>query len=91
MFSTLCYVAADISHIKSPPRTGVRNVYYTANFDVIFSFGLTELKAFIAWQENVRKILVLESCTANKIPLHTAGRREKVEYFVVHPHKVVFS
>jgi len=56
MFSILCFVAADISHIKRPPRTGLRNVYYTANIDVIFSFGLTELKAFIAWQEDVRKI-----------------------------------
>jgi len=56
MFSILCFVAADISHIKSPPRTRQNNVYYTANIDVIFSFGLTELKAFIAWQENVRKI-----------------------------------
>jgi len=91
MFSTLCYVAADISHIKSPPRTGLHNVYYTANFDVIFSFGLTELKAFIAWQENVRKILVFESCAANKISLRTTGRREKVEHFVLHRHKFVFG
>jgi hypothetical protein len=91
MFSILCFVAADISHIKSPPRNGLHSVYYTANIDVIFSFGLTELKAFIAWQENVRKNLVLESCTANKISLRTAGRREKVESFVMHPHKVVFS
>ena len=91
MFSTLCYVAADISHIKTPHRIGPHKVYYTANFDVIFSFGLTELKAFIAWEENVRKILVIESCTANKISLRIAGCREKVVYFAIKPQKVVFS
>ncbi|KAI6139333.1 hypothetical protein BKA82DRAFT_3988626 [Pisolithus tinctorius] len=29
-------------------------IYYTLNYDVIMLFGLTELKAQISWQENVR-------------------------------------
>ena len=55
MFSTLCSVEADISQIETPPQIASHDssVYYTVNFDVIFSFGLTELKAFIAWEENV--------------------------------------
>ena len=55
MFSTLCSVEADISHIETPPKIAFNNssVYYIVDFDVIFSFGLTELKAFIAWKENV--------------------------------------
>jgi len=38
-----------------PPRIASHNgkVYYTAHYDVIFSFGLTEFKAFISWNENV--------------------------------------
>jgi len=55
MFSTLCYVEADISHVKLAPRRSLHTsmVYYRVDFDVIFSFGLTELKACISWMEDV--------------------------------------
>jgi len=63
MFSTLCYVTADISHIRTPPKMPPNSakVYYSVNYDVIYSFGLTELKAFLAWKENVSPILVIEA------------------------------
>jgi hypothetical protein len=80
MFSTLCTVEADISHIENPPKTAPHDssIYYTVNYDVIFSFGLTELKAFIAWKENVSPILVIKDSelrvATNKICLRVAGR-----------------
>ena len=74
MFSTLCSVKADLSHIETPPKISPRDssVYYTVNLDVIFSFGLTELKAFIAWEENVSPILVFQNF---QWPLLTKIRR----------------
>ena len=63
MFSTLCYVTADISHIRTPPKMSPNSakVYYSVDYDVIYSFGMTELKAFLAWKENVSPILIIES------------------------------
>jgi hypothetical protein len=68
MFSTLCSVTADISHIWTPPRIAPHNgkFYYTVHYDVIFSFGLIEFKAFISWIENVSPILVIQGYVANK-------------------------
>jgi hypothetical protein len=70
-------VEADISHIETPPKIAPHDssVYYTVDFDVILSFGLTELKAFIAWEENVspfghRKLRV----ATKKICPRVAGR-----------------
>jgi hypothetical protein len=68
MFSTLCYVTADISHIRTPPRIAPNSakVYYSVAYDVIFSFGLTELKAFLAWKENVSPNLIIKvACGPN--------------------------
>jgi len=60
MFSTL---EADISHIETLPKMASHDssVYYTVNFDVIFSFRFHERKVFLAWKENVSPILVMES------------------------------
>ncbi|KAF8333721.1 hypothetical protein F5887DRAFT_893234 [Amanita rubescens] len=56
-FPDLCTVSADISQFKkfAYPRTNRTNgeKYYEWNFDVILLFGLTELKAQVAWMENV--------------------------------------
>jgi len=50
-------VSADISQFKkcARPRTDGTNgeKYYEWHFDVILLFGLTELKAQVAWMENV--------------------------------------
>jgi len=56
-FPGLCTVSADISQFKkfAYPRTNHTNGerYYEWKFDVILLFGLTELKAQVAWMENV--------------------------------------
>jgi len=56
LYSTLCYVEGDLSHVPKPGIYSryIDDHYYKIEFDIILSFGLTELKAFIAWKENVR-------------------------------------
>ena len=48
---------ADVSEFKKsiPPRINRENFlsYYKLQYDVIILFGLTELKAQIAWKEDV--------------------------------------
>jgi hypothetical protein len=55
MYSTLCYIEADTSRVckaLTPQRTP-KGTYYKMEFDIILSFGLTELTGQIAWKENV--------------------------------------
>ncbi|GAW00248.1 protein [Lentinula edodes] len=63
MYSTACIVTADTSKISAtlvPRRNPTGYEYFQLNFDVVLLFGLTELKAQIAWQENgVEKRFVL--------------------------------
>ncbi len=56
MYSLLCHVHADLSRVPKLPRASTfgKSKYYAANFEVVLSLGLTELKAHICWQENVR-------------------------------------
>jgi hypothetical protein len=68
MYSTLCTVEADVSRLArslTPQRRasdGRR--YYVLNFDIVLSFGLTELTAQICWIEDVGCwLLVNESFT----------------------------
>ncbi|KAH9933537.1 hypothetical protein B0H21DRAFT_83076 [Amylocystis lapponica] len=59
MFSTLCHVSADSSGVPINTCKGPKGTYYTQNFDVVLSFGLTELKAQLCWIENVRRTISL--------------------------------
>lgn len=56
-YSTLCVVRADLSPLSgsAEPKTG-RNgkTYWTIVFSVEIHFGLTEFKARIKWNDNVR-------------------------------------
>ncbi|KAJ7122116.1 hypothetical protein C8R44DRAFT_785724 [Mycena epipterygia] len=55
LYPVVCKIEADTSHLAKYPthRRGVPNsTFYELKFDVILSFGLTELKAQIAWFEN---------------------------------------
>ncbi|KAF5320698.1 hypothetical protein D9619_002170 [Psilocybe cf. subviscida] len=54
LFSTLCYVEADVSRafIQSGNAVGSRKPYHQVEVDVILSLGLTELKASVSWTEN---------------------------------------
>jgi len=53
-YAKLCTVECDLSRasvITLPKTTGQGN-FYAVNFDVILLFGMTELKAQVAWKEN---------------------------------------
>jgi hypothetical protein len=53
MFSKLCTITFDLSEapLEINNRSDGSGVFYEANFGIIFLFGLTELKAQIAWEE----------------------------------------
>ena len=53
-FSTLCTIYADTSRVAKQKSFGTKGFYYTQNFDIVLSCGLTEMKAQISWMENVR-------------------------------------
>jgi hypothetical protein len=57
MYSTLCIVEADLSKLARSllpkRRPGNGQYYYELNFDIVLSFGLTELTAQMCWIENV--------------------------------------
>ncbi|KAF7296192.1 MYND-type domain-containing protein [Mycena chlorophos] len=53
-YSKLCAIKADVTNAARNlrPRIGPSGVYYQSNFDVVLSFGLTELTAQLAWWED---------------------------------------
>ena len=52
MYSTLCHISADASNVPIHKNKGPKATYYYQEFDVVLSFGLTELKAQLSWVEN---------------------------------------
>ena len=64
-FADLCNITADMTSLKSlvRPRTNHRGAkYYTVSYDIVLLFGLTELKAQIAWTQNVSHRFPLKKC-----------------------------
>jgi hypothetical protein len=62
-FADLCKVTADITKLKGSirPQTNHRGTkFFVTKFDVILLFGLTELKAQIAWTQSVSRGFSLE-------------------------------
>lgn len=58
MFSTLCKIEVDVSHLvvayRAPKRRRLNTGCYIVNFDVVLLVGGVELKVLLAWDENVR-------------------------------------
>ena len=54
MYSTLCHIKADTAELCASlePQVGV-TTYYEMPFDIVLSLGLTELKAYVCWKEDV--------------------------------------
>ncbi|KIM35041.1 hypothetical protein M413DRAFT_20826 [Hebeloma cylindrosporum] len=53
-YTRLCNIEADLSHLPLTPLRGSHGgTYYRIDYDVVLLFGLTELKAMIAWEEEV--------------------------------------
>lgn len=77
-FVDLCEVTADVTNLKSSiqPRTNNRGAkYYTVAYEVVLLFGLTELKAQIAWTQNVSHRFSLKYCHASDAILQGVERR----------------
>ncbi|KAF9047811.1 hypothetical protein BJ165DRAFT_1468259 [Panaeolus papilionaceus] len=57
IFHTLCHVEADFKHPESRIRGEGEDAikYYQADFDVVLTFGKTELAAHIEWEEKGAK------------------------------------
>ncbi|KZT05474.1 uncharacterized protein LAESUDRAFT_813573 [Laetiporus sulphureus 93-53] len=52
MFQTLCTIRADASSVPKVKETGRFGPYEVQNFRLVLLFGLTELKAQLAWKED---------------------------------------
>lgn len=81
MYSILCWVEADLSHLPKTPKysTYIHDLYYEIEYDVILSLGLTEFNAFIAWREKVLLIRIPACVLTDHISLNIE-RREKARY-----------
>ena len=56
----LCTIEADLSQVTvTQPNTTGKGSFYRIDYDIILLFGLTELKAQVAWKENVSGLHML--------------------------------
>jgi hypothetical protein len=59
-YTKLCTIEADLSQaVVTRPKAKGKGNFYTARFDIILLFGLTELKAQVAWKVNVSDLHML--------------------------------
>lgn len=52
-YTKLCTIAFDLSHLPMSERSNKFGLYYRVEYEIVLQFGLTELKAQIAWKEDV--------------------------------------
>lgn len=59
-YTKVCTIEVDPSHIPLSrlPKYSREGHFYRCEYEIILLFGLTELKAMVAWQENVSPVLV---------------------------------
>jgi hypothetical protein len=57
-YTKLCSITVDLSHMRltSMKKLTGEGIYYRLDVDIVLLFGLTELKAQIAWKEGVGDI-----------------------------------
>jgi hypothetical protein len=56
MYTKICSIEMDLSHlplVAQPRLNGEPGMFYEIEYETVLMFGLTELKAQIAWKENV--------------------------------------
>ena len=60
-YTKLCTIEADLSRVPMVPRpkaTG-KGSFYRVDYEIVLLFGMTELKAQIAWKEKVSGLHML--------------------------------
>ena len=62
-YTKLCTIEADLSGVPllPQPKAVGQGTYYSVDYDFVLLLGMTELKAQIAWRENVSVSFIL-SC-----------------------------
>lgn len=59
---TLCKVTGDTSKVQKVAEQGKGGVtYYTQKFEIVLLVGMTEMRAYIAWDDNVSAHLYVQS------------------------------
>jgi len=84
LFSTVCTVKGDLSKVvrRLPTFQSLTDgrAYYKLIYDIVLSFGLTEIQAQICWKDaNVRRNLY-QSCLCSVLT-NGAGSRAKVRSY----------
>jgi len=55
-YTKLCTIEADLSRLPLLPQTkATGGVFYRVEYDIVLLFGMTELKAQVAWKEKGKK------------------------------------
>jgi hypothetical protein len=59
-YTKLCTLEADLLQaMVTQPKANGKGSFYKADYDIILLFGLTELKAQVAWKVNVSDLYIL--------------------------------
>ena len=58
-YTKLCTIDADLSRVPLLPKSKASGSgsFYRLDYDIVLLFGMTELKAQVAWKENVSLII----------------------------------
>ncbi len=84
-YTRLCTINVDLSQlpVSTRPKTKGRGVYYTLSYEIVLFFGLTELKAQVAWKEKegnkVRRSFRCEFVGKALTTAHKPNRLQDVE------------
>ena len=59
-YTKLCTIDADLSRVPLLPKSKASGSgsFYRLDYDIVLLFGMTELKAQVAWKENVSLIIL---------------------------------
>ena len=78
-YTKLCTIQADLSGVPLLPQPKVagQGSFYSVDCDIILLFGLTELKAQLAWQENVSRLHTLFNPIDFGLILRAAYREQR--------------
>jgi hypothetical protein len=78
-YTKLCTIEADLSRVPLVPRPKAvgKGTFYRVDYDIVLLFGMTELKALVAWKENVSCLHMLFNPTDLTHP-RFLGKRETV-------------
>jgi hypothetical protein len=80
-YTKLCTIEADLSRapmLNMPKVAGMR--YYKIMYDIILSFGMTELKAQVSWEENVSGLHLFNPTDFGFTLCVVLGKRETVSF-----------